>query len=295
MSAGLLERLARGDVLLADGAMGSLLMAQGLPAGDPPELWTLNRGDVLEEIAGLYLEAGAEIIQTNSFGASPLRLAEFGLENRCEEVNRRAAETVHRAIGAKVFISGTVGPCGQALKPLGNVAIASVSDGFRRQIAALAEGGADLISVETMSDPDEAVLAIEAAKSSAPGLPILATMTFERTPRGFFTVLGHGLAEVSKALSGAGADAIGSNCGNGAENMLALVKDFRRTTKLALVFQANAGFPKIEAGRAIYGETPDFWAKKAQAMIEAGAQIVGGCCGTTPEHIKTLRRRLDGS
>ncbi len=289
----LLERLAAGELLVADGAMGSLLMARGLKSGDPPEEWNLSRPEVLEEVASLYLEAGADLVQTNSFGGSPLKLAEYGLADRCEEINRGAAEIVSGLIGDGAYLSASVGPCGKILAPYGDADPEEVEDGFRRQIQALAAGGADLVCVETMTDLAEARLAISAAKSAAPDLPVMATMTFDATPRGYFTIMGQDIPTAAAGLAEAGADLVGSNCGNGAERMLEIARGFREACELPLIFQANAGLPEIEDGKVVYRESPEFMANLAREMIRAGAQIIGGCCGTTPEHIRAFRAAVD--
>ncbi len=289
----LLDRIARGDILVADGAMGSLLMARGLRSGDPPEEWNLSRPEQLEEVARLYFEAGADLVQTNSFGGSPIKLAEYGLDDRCEEINRRAAEIASGVVGDRAYVSASVGPCGKLLAPYGEADPEEVEEGFHRQVAALASGGAELICVETMTDLAEARLAISAAKSAAPDLPVLATMTFDFTPRGFFTIMGQDVSMAAEGLSEAGADLVGSNCGNGAERMLEVARAFREACELPLIFQANAGLPELEGGKVVYRETPEFMAKLASDMIHAGAQIVGGCCGTGPDHIRAFRAAVD--
>ncbi|MBC8367865.1 homocysteine S-methyltransferase family protein [bacterium] len=287
------ERLEQGDILVADGAMGSLLLARGLTTGDPPEEWNLTRPEVLREIANLYLDAGADLIQSNSFGRSPLKLADFGLDDQCELINRRAVEIVADVVGDRAYVSGSMGPCGKILEPYGDLRAEDVHEGFLLQAKALASGGADLICIETMTDLAEAQIAIRAAKEAAPELPILATMTFDPTPRGYYTIMGQNIETAAEALAEVGADVIGSNCGNGAEGMLAIAREFRRVSDLPLLFQANAGLPEIKDGKVVYWESPEFMAEIATSMVRAGAQIIGGCCGTTPEHIIAFRRAVN--
>jgi 5-methyltetrahydrofolate--homocysteine methyltransferase len=287
------ERLDQGDLLVADGAMGSLLLARGLKLGDPPEEWNLSRPEVLAEIANLYLDAGADLIQSNSFGGSPLKLAEFGLEYQCESINQAAAQITANVVGDRAYVSGSMGPCGKILEPYGDVPAEEVYAGFLRQAKALAQGGVDLICIETMTDLVEAEIAIRAAKEAAPTLPIMATMTFDDTPRGYFTIMGQNIESAAQGLAAAGADVIGSNCGNGAKGMLAIAKEFRKVSELPLLFQANAGLPEIKDGQVIYLESPEFMAEIAAGMIAAGAQIIGGCCGTTPEHIFAFRSAVN--
>lgn len=292
---GLLERLAAGERLVGDGAMGSLLLAHGLAPGQPPEAITLARPALLEEIARAYLDAGADLLETNTFGGSPLKLALHGLEGETERVNRIAVEAARRAAGERAYVAGSCGPSGRLLAPYGDASPDAVHASFRRQAAALIAAGADCVCVETMTDLAEARLAIQAAKDVAPRIPVLATMTFDPTPRGYFTIMGVSVAAAAAGLAEAGADVIGSNCGNGIEHMVAIAREFRRHTALPLLIQPNAGLPRMEGEATVYDETPEFLARKARGLIDAGVSIIGGCCGTTPAHIAALRTLVDGT
>ncbi|TFG89182.1 MAG: methionine synthase [Gemmatimonadales bacterium] len=285
----LLERLAAGEVLIGDGAWGTLPMTRGLKPGEAPETINLLRPEVLEEIARLYLEAGADLVTTNSFGGSPTRLRRHGLDGQTEEINRAAVEAVRRAVGGRACVSASVGPSGHLLKPYGDGDPAEIGAGFERQIRALAEAGADLVCIETMVDLREAVLAVRAARTVAPALPVLATMTFERTRRGFFTVMGASVEQAAGELGEAGADILGSNCGNGSQVMVEIAREFRAHTGRPIAIQPNAGLPEPRGGQTVYAETPEFMAEQAKALVKAGVNIVGGCCGTTPAHIRALR------
>ncbi len=285
----LLERLAAGEVLIGDGAWGTLLMTRGLEPGEAPEVLNRSRPEVLEEIARLYLEAGADLITTNSFGGSPARLRRYGLDGQTEEINRAAVAAVRRAVGGRAFVSASVGPSGHVLKPYGDGDPAEIGAGFERQIRALAEAGADLVCIETMIDLAEAVLAVRAARAVAPALPVMATMTFERSRRGFFTVMGASVEQAARELGEAGADILGSNCGNGSEVMVEVAREFRAHTTRPIAIQPNAGLPEPRGGETVYPETPEFMAEQAKALVLAGVGIVGGCCGTTPEHVRALR------
>lgn len=289
----LLERIQGGDVLLADGAMGTLLMERGLPAGACPESINLERPELLEEIARLYLEAGADIIQTNTLGASPIKLAMYGLAERTEEVNLSAARAVRRVVGDKAYVYGSCGPCALMLKPYGDANPDDVRMGFVRQIQALVDGGIDVLIIETMMDLAECRLAIEAARSVSGTLPIMACMTFNRTPRGFFTIMGNDVPTAAAGMVAAGADVIGSNCGSGIEQMIEVAQAFAAASTRPLIFQPNAGMPHTEGLRTVYRETPEFMADRAGALIDAGATVIGGCCGTAPGHIRALRGVLD--
>lgn len=287
------ERLRRGDLILGDGAWGTMLIQRGLKAGEPPEALNLSRTEILEEIAVLYLEAGAELITTNTFGGSPLRLRTHALEEHTEEINRRAVEAVRRAIGARAWVSASVGPSGRLLKPYGDCTPEELHASFERQIRALVDAGADVICVETMTDLTEATLAVRAARALAPAIPIMATMTFESTPRGYYTVMGVSVPRAAAGLEEAGADIVGSNCGNGIEIMIGIAREFRKHARLPVAIQANAGLPIMRDGALVYTETPEFVAEKAVQLLDAGVQIVGGCCGTTPDHIRALRAVID--
>jgi 5-methyltetrahydrofolate--homocysteine methyltransferase len=291
----LAERLAAGDVLVGDGAMGTMLFQRDLAPGDPPESVTLSRPRILEEIARLYLDAGADLVETNTFGGSPLRLALHGLDAQTEAVNRDAVRAARRAVGDRAYVVGSCGPSGRLLEPYGDTSPDAMAESFRRQMAALIGAGVDAVCVETMTDLAEAEVAIRAAKAVSPTTPVLATMTFDPTPRGYHTVMGVSVEAAARGLAAAGADAVGSNCGNGIEHMVAIAREFRRHTTLPLVIQANAGLPRSAHGKTVYDETPEFMADKARELLAIGVGVIGGCCGTTPAHIAALRAMVDAA
>ena len=287
-----IERVKSGPVLVADGAMGSFLMEHGLQPGDAPESFNLSRQDVLREVAGLYLDAGAEVVQTNTFGGSTLKLAAYGLDDRTEEINRLAVEAVREAVDDRAYVSGSCGPCGRTLLPYGDTEAHDVRESFRRQMEALIEAGVDVLCVETMTDLTEAKLAVEAARGVSADIPVMATMTFDATPRGFYTIMGVDVPSAAAGLLEAGANLVGSNCGNGIENMVAIAQEFRACTDAPMLIQSNAGLPRLVDGEVVYSETPEFMAEHAAELLELGVQIIGGCCGTTPAHIRALRGAL---
>ena len=289
----ILKRIRNGEILIADGAMGTMLFAKGLKPGEPPESVNLKNPEILEEIAQAYLDAGADIIQTNTFGASPLKLSDYGLQDKTEEINRIAVERVKRVVGNKAYISGSCGPSGKLLKPFGDTEPDDIYQSFKRQMKSLINAGIDLICIETMTDLNEATLAIKAAKSISTIIPVMATMTFDETPRGFFTIMGVSINDAVTGLQKAGADIIGSNCGNGIENMIKIAREFKKLTILPTIIQSNAGIPEMKDGKLVYSETPEFFGEKAKELIDAGVSIIGGCCGTTPEHIKAIRKVVD--
>ena len=286
-----LERLRSGRVVLGDGAWGTMLMARGLPTGDAPERVCLERPELLAEIAALYLDAGAEIVTTNTFGANPARLALHGLEEHLEEICRAAVFAARDAVAGRAWISGSIGPTGKLLAPLGDLDPSTAYDGFARQATALADAGADLLCVETMTDLAEADLAVRAARSVAPSLPIVATMAFEATKRGFFTVMGTSPAKAAARLARAGADIVGANCGDGAA-MPGIARELRGAGARFVAVRPNAGLPTLVNGALAWPESPEAMAARVPDLLAAGVTLLGGCCGTTPEHVRALRAAL---
>jgi 5-methyltetrahydrofolate--homocysteine methyltransferase len=291
--AGLLARLQQRGVLVGDGAWGTQLMQRGLPDGQPPEWFALERPEVIEEVARLYVAAGAELVTTDTFGGNAFRLALHGLDGQRERVNRQAVAAVRRAVAGRALVSASVGPSGRLLEPFGDVSAQALEDVFAEQITVLAEAGADLVCVETMSDINEATAAVRAAKRVAPSLPVMATMTFERTPRGYFTVMGTGVDAAVSGLTAAGADVIGSNCGTGIEDMIEIARVMARVAKLPLAFQPNAGLPDARDGALVYHQPPEQLAARVPELLALGVAIVGGCCGTTPDHVRAVRQAVD--
>ncbi|MFH1811467.1 MAG: homocysteine S-methyltransferase family protein [Pseudomonadota bacterium] len=286
-------RLREGRPVLLDGGLGTQLMARGMAVGACTELMVLEHPDWLEDIARAYAAAGADVVTANSFGASPLKLKRYDLDARAAELNRIAVELARRGGGDEVWIAGDVGPSGELLQPFGDAAPGAVRASYVAQCRALAEAGVDLFIVETMIDLNEAVLALEAAREVAPDLPVLATMTFDATPRGFFTVMGNPVDKVCAALAAAGADAVGANCGHGGRTLVEVARAFVQHSTLPVVIQPNAGLPELVDGQACYRETPGFLVERARELLDLGVRIVGGCCGTTPEHIAALRALID--
>jgi 5-methyltetrahydrofolate--homocysteine methyltransferase len=290
---GILKRLRRGEVIVGDGALGTMLLQCGLKHGEAPEAFNLDKPQVLEEIALKYLDAGAEIVSTNTFGASPLRLQQFSLENRMEAINRNAVEAVQRAVSGKAYVSGSVGPSSKMLKPLGDAAPEEIYSNFHRQLSVLLEAGIDLVCIETIMDVREAALAIQAAKDLNAKIPIMATATFQKSPKDFFTLMGTSVKDAAEALEKAGADIVGSNCGEGTDQMIEIARQFRQHARVPVAIQGNAGLPVSTASGLVYSETPDFVAAGAARLLDLGVQIIGGCCGTTPEHIRAIRKLVD--
>jgi 5-methyltetrahydrofolate--homocysteine methyltransferase len=289
----ILERVTNGEVLVADGAMGTMLFQKGLQSGDCPELLNLTKPEILIEIAQLYFEAGSDIIQTNTFGGSPLKLSDYGLEDKSEEINSNAVECAKKGIRDKAYISGSCGPSGKLLKPYGDTDPNVLDNSFEKQIRSLSNAGVDIICIETMTDLYEAIIAVKATKNIAPDIPVVASMTFDKIPKGYFTIMGVSIEDAIKGLENAGVDIIGSNCGNGIDNMIDIANQMKEYSDKPILIQSNAGMPENNDGKIIYPESPSYFEDKTLELIEAGVSIIGGCCGTTPEHVKAIRKVVD--
>ena len=289
----LLARLRRGDTVVSDGALGTMLIARGLQTGKCTESATLEHPDWIEEIASAYLAAGAEIIQTNTFGASPPRLAVYGLEDQTEKINTTGVRLARRAVGSRALVMASCGPTGLAAGLESTLPFEAVEKAYERQFSALFSTGVDLVLVETMCDVVEATIAIKTAKRLEASVPVLATMVFDQTPQGFRTLRGVTVAEACRRLADAGADVIGSNCSRGAAQMVEIAREFQRHSTVPLTMRPHAGIPVNRDNHLVYPETPEFMARHAAEMLDSGVQIIGGCCGTTPEHIRALRALVD--
>lgn len=281
------EEIGKGRILVSDGAWGTFLQRKGLKPGECPELWnTANRNEVLE-IAKSYVDAGADIIETNSFGASVIKLSKFSLHEKAFELNENAARISREAAGTEKFVIGSAGPTGKFLF-MGEVTEEEIYNSYKIQAQAFEKGGADAICIETFYDLSEAESAVKAARENS-DLEIICTFTFDKKGGDFKTMMGVSPSEAAEALIGFGVDIIGTNCGNGFEAMIEIVKEMRLVdSKIPLLVHANAGLPQIIDNILIYPETPEFISGVIPKLIDAGANIIGGCCGTTPEHIKAI-------
>ncbi len=294
----LLERLAQGP-LLADGAMGTMLYARGFSFDRCYEALNVEAPEVVLEIHRAYLQAGAELLETNTFGANRYRLAEHGLEDQAALLNRAGVTLARKAaleVDRPVWIAGSVGPLGVPLAPLGRVKAVEAREAFREQIAALAEAGVDALILETFSSLPEILEAVRAAQEIAPHLPIIAEMTFAQDGH---TLMGHTPEEVVETLLGLGVPIVGANCSVGPAKLLPVIR--RMASRMAeaeggppyLAVMPNAGWPEMAAGRLRYPATPDYFAEYTRRFLSLGVRILGGCCGTTPEHIAAMRRALE--
>ena len=285
--------LDTGTRILADGAMGTMLFSNGLEFGDPPEVWNLTHPDVIRRVHRGYLEAGSSILLTNTFGGNRFRLALHGLEGRVDELNRTAAILLRSevdAAGGEVLVAGDIGPSGQIMSPLGTLEFDEAVDGFAEQARALVAGGADVLWIETMSALDEIHAAIEGARTAAPEIPIIATMTFDTRGR---TMMGVTPEQATEALVGWGVQAIGGNCGNGPDELVPVIAKMHAAAPDAvIVAKSNAGIPELVDMRTVYRAAPEEMAARGVEFREAGARVVGACCGSTPEHLARMREAL---
>lgn len=289
------ERLTQPRPILADGAMGTMLHQMGVRMGSCFDALNTTDPGVVAKIHRQFIEAGAEIIETNTFSANPFKLKEFNREDETIEINEAGVELARRVVEAAfrddIYIAGAVGPLGTYLAPLGRVTDIQAYNAFRKQIAALIHAGIDLLVFETFSDLKEIEIAIKVARDINPTIPILASMTFTRDDR---TLLGDSPTYVANQLVGFGADIVGVNCSGGPAQLKRIVSLFRQTIPDAyLSVMPNAGWPEMIGGRVMYPATPDYFGDYALTFAAAGATVIGGCCGTTPDHIRAMRKALD--
>ena len=285
------ELLESGDILVSDGALGTMLQQKGGYETCPEEL-NLSRPDLLEEVARLYVEAGSDIVTTNTFGGSPLKLAAAELDEYVVEINQAAVEAVRRAAGDNTLVAGSIGPTGKLLV-MDETSPQEMEAGYVHQAGIMVEAGVDMICVETMTDLVEALIAVRAVKTAAPDLPCMATMTFDPVPDGFRTIMGVSIEEAVPQLLDAGVEAVGSNCGHGLDTMVEVARAFGEVTEAPIVIQSNAGLPELIGGEVVYSESPEMFAGRVPDLIEAGVRVIGGCCGTTPDHIRAIRAAVD--
>lgn len=287
-----ITELSKTRVLVSDGAWGTFLQQKGLQPGECPELWNLTHRQEVMDIARSYIDAGSDMIETNSFGGSRYKLEKFGLADQGYRLNKAAAEISREAAGTEKLVLGSIGPTGKMLL-LEEVTPEELYDAFREQAMALEAGGADAIVIETMTDLDEAVLAVKAARENT-SLEIICTMTFDRLVTGEYrTMMGISPAEMIQPLKEAGATILGANCGNGMSGMVDIVAEIRRADPdVPVLVHANAGMPVYKDGHTHFPESPEETASFVKALSAAGANIIGGCCGTTPEHIRRIREAM---
>jgi 5-methyltetrahydrofolate--homocysteine methyltransferase len=277
-------------VLILDGAMGTMLQERGLPPGGCPEEMNLSAGAVVAGVHREYAEAGADILVTNTFGGNRVKLAHYGLENRTAEINVRAVDLARAAAGPGAFVAASVGPTGRFLEPVGDASFDEMVAVFGEQVQAFASAGADLVTLETFLDIREIRAAVVACRTFS-SLPVMALMTFDDGGR---TVLGTPPEAAAVTLDALGADVIGSNCGLGIDGIYTILEKMRSVTPRPLIAQANAGLPELRDGVTVFPGTPEEMVAYHQRLLALGVRVIGGCCGTTPAHIRAMRQALTG-
>lgn len=284
----LIEKIKKQSVVVSDGAWGTFLMAKGLNPGECPELWNVTHPGKVAEIAQSYKDVGTAIVKTNSFGGSTFKLKNYGLEERCFELNKAAAAISRKVAGEELLVLASIGPTGKFLIT-GEVTEEELYECFKTQAMALAEGGADVILVETMTDLEEAKIAIKAAKENTK-CEVVCTMTFDKIGEdAFVTMMGVTPEQMVTELAAAGVDALGANCGNGMDGMIVITRQIRAVnSKIPVVIHANAGLPQYQDGKTVFPETPEMMASNFNKLVSAGANVIGGCCGTSPAHIQKM-------
>ena len=286
---GLRERLAQDGILVSDGATGTFLQRAGLPSGMAPDRWNLENPDAVETMHRGYVDAGADLIVTNTFGSSRPRLEKEGLADQMREIIVAATRLAHRAADRTTLVLGDVGPTGRLMEPMGALTYEDAVAVFTEQAAFLAEGGVDGIAIETMSDLSEAKAAVEGVQR-ATDLPVLVTMSFDMHGH---TMMGVGPVQAGQALWALGVDGVGANCGRALDENLDAIRQMREAMPDAtLVAQPNAGLPHSVGGEMVYDVTPEVMAEYARRFAQLGVKIFGGCCGSTPEHIKAVAQAL---
>jgi 5-methyltetrahydrofolate--homocysteine methyltransferase len=284
-----IAKLVSLGTVVTDGAWGTQLQRLGLPVGACPDAWSLTQPDKVESVARSYVEAGSQVVLTNTFGANRFILARHGLAEKVAEVNRAGVELSRRAATGRALVFASMGPSGVMLM-MGQVPPETLQAAFAEQAKAMAQAGADGIVIETMSDLEEEKLALAAARET--GLPVVACMTFDSGAKKDRTMMGVTPEQAAEQLTAAGADVIGSNCGQGVAGMVEICRRLRGNTDRPLWIKANAGLPEMVDGQTVYRQTPDEFAAYAPQLLEAGATFFGGCCGTSPDFIKALAARL---
>lgn len=286
--------LSESKYILADGGMGTMLFASGLEHGDPPEKWNLEHPERVAAVHRAYLEAGAQLVLTNTFGGNRLRLSlHGGLETQVEELNQAAAKILRAEVdthSGNALVVGDIGPTGQVLLPYGELAFEDAVEAFREQAAALISGKVDLIWTETMADLEEVRAAVEGIRQVSADIPIITTMTFDTYGR---TMMGVTPEQALETLKSFDPVALGGNCGNGPEEILSVIEKMHsKDPEVILVAKANAGIPELVDGRPVYGASPATMADYALKTYAAGAKIIGSCCGSTPDHVRAIGEAL---
>ncbi len=292
MAESILE-LAKKQVVLLDGGMGTELIKNGFTPGACPESWNLVKPDVIKSIHSAYYAAGADAVSTNSFGGSKIKLSSYGQGERCYELNRAASELALEVRPEGCYVVGSIGPTGKFLKPMGEYDEEQFVDAYREQARGLADGGVDFILIETQYDLVETLCCIQGIRQ-ATDIPVFVTMTFNKTPRGFFTIMGVDFPKFVEEMLIQGIPAVGANCTIDSKDMAEFVASMREATELPIIVQANAGQPELNPdGSVTYSQPLEDYVGYLPQIVKNGANIVGGCCGTNPDYISAMKKILE--
>ena len=291
MSRDLFKLIESHRFLIGDGAMGTMLQQMGLTSGGAPELWNVERPDIIKKIYQSYVDAGSQSIETNTFGGTSFRLKLHNLQDRVHELNKAGAALAREVAGEDILVAGSMGPTGELMQPMGDLTFESAKAAFAEQAAALAEGGVDFFLIETMSDLNEVKAAVEGCRQVS-DLPIATTLTFDTN---YHTMMGVSPAQAMQELAAAGVRIIGANCGNGPDETRRVIQEMAavRPKGIYLMAQSNAGLPHFEHGHIHYDGTPEVMAELALDLAGMGVDIIGACCGSTPAHIRAMREALE--
>jgi len=277
-------------IVLFDGAMGTELIKKGLPKGTCPEYWNLEKPEIIKEIHQRYYNAGSDAVLTNSFGGNKIKLSAYKMQNKCYGINFKAAKIANESKLKRKYVGGSIGPTGKFLKPYGKYTEEDFINAYYEQTLGLSEGGVDFILIETQYDLREAICALEASKKAS-NLPIFVTMTFKKTPRGYFTLMGNSVIECMQKLKYQETYAIGANCTLDSKEMTGLTKIIRKYSKLPIIIQANSGKPSLSSdGKVIYSQSIEDYVRFIPGILKNGANIIGGCCGTNPDYILRMAK-----
>ncbi|MCC7473801.1 MAG: homocysteine S-methyltransferase family protein [Pirellulales bacterium] len=284
-----MDELVKSGPIVTDGAWGTQLQALGLPSGECPDLWNLVHPELVERVPRSYVEAGSQVVLTNTFRANRIALADYGLADQVAAINQAGGEISRRAAGNEASVFGSIGPCGKMLFA-GQVAEEELRAAFTEQAQALADSGVDGLVIETMADVDEAVIALLAAKAT--GLPVVACTVYDSGKDKDRIMTGKTPEAVAQELTAAGADVIGANCGQGIASYVSICRRLRGATDRPIWIKANAGVPQVVGDQVVYGSSAEQFAEHVPELVAAGASFIGGCCGTNPDFIRALRHRI---
>lgn len=285
--------ITKEKIILLDGGMGTELIRQGFPRGECPESWNVEKPEIVKKIHKSYFDAGSDVVLTNSFGGNKIKLASHGLKDKCHELNFEAAKIATEIKPNRKFVAGSMGPTGKFLEPHGEFREEEFESAYAVQAKALTDGGVDFLLIETQYDLREALCALRGARKYS-NIPIFVTMTFDRNPRGYFTIMGNSVTQCIEELEKSDVPVIGTNCTLDSSDMVDLIKIMREATTLPLIAQANAGQPSISSeGEVEYSQDVEDYVRFIPQIIKNGAKIIGGCCGTNPDYIRRMAEIIE--